>query len=669
MLRWLIVLSALLVSSLPSWSWPVHGAVPPTITCEFTTGVATGTAGPCVSPLPTCNGVADDTAAWTSFTTWVVAWQATHTGLVQLNIAGGKNCTLLGRYVDGIKKLRVVGAGAGSTTISDGGLGGFNLGAVASVKTTNSPVTSATVATVSAGATIVTLLNASLNTLWSIGDWALISGLTLQADWQSPGGFPPNPFYFEYAQITSINAGTGEITFSAPLVNTYKSTWPSYNTGSAGQVNPGGPATLYQIYPAWDLEVEYRNLTITNNASQTSCNARSCTLRDVTVSDMSGNCLIPSQNKLWQAINANMANCSIENDKLVSEAIFTNVTLNSLFSQSSNNLMTVRGSTIASFQPGRRAVISNSTITELKLGPSSFGRNDEVSCTTCVIAAVNSTSTILEKGPSDAGVNVGYTMSGGIITIPNTLGAPRWAVPGSNITWSGQYASETLFQITDVTQDETNTYVHTSLAGGFPTLPLTSGKLYLQVHPAPKWTCTCTGSTQVVDLAQTPAGNPIFSYTRQSFTGVAVAYIPQIWGSVTSIKVNFATAYTGAASPLTMSFAAGSTTSAGAPVTYNPVVNARIAGERVVTSAGVTGTQSGDSALTLPTPTTWMSDAGGTFTGSKLLSTDISGQAPSGWPAFSIEIITDQGVVLPYLLKRDLHHDNDNTPMWLNMVG
>src|SRR5262249_54934658 len=78
------------------------------------------------------------------------------------------------------------------------------------------------------------------------------------------------PAFFEYVQITAIDAVNGIVTFSKPLRNEYKSTWPAYWSDVQNadflvhldHVDQGGWATLYDLHPEWDTEIDYQGLTI-----------------------------------------------------------------------------------------------------------------------------------------------------------------------------------------------------------------------------------------------------------------------------------------------------------------------------------------------------------------------------------------------------------------------
>src|SRR5262249_29244969 len=60
-----------------------------------------------------CDGVADDTANFDAFTSWARQWQQTNSGLIELDIPSGSNCTTVtGQIALGIKKLLVMGYGA-----------------------------------------------------------------------------------------------------------------------------------------------------------------------------------------------------------------------------------------------------------------------------------------------------------------------------------------------------------------------------------------------------------------------------------------------------------------------------------------------------------------------------------------------------------------------------
>ncbi len=256
---------------------------------------------------------------------------------------------------------------------------------------------------------------------------------------------------------------------------------------------------------------------------------------------------------------------------------------------------------------------------------------------------------LLEKFAGDAGINnvAGYSMTAGVITVPNTAGAPRWAAPGYYCAWNGAQTNEGGFQILDVTQDATNTYVTTSLSNtGWPTVPLTSGKLFVQVHPCPKMTFTnCTGCPEAVTFSNAPAGLPLGSYYNFTFnpTNVLVASDAPVWGSPTSVTLNVTSAYSGASNPLTLEAVLPLVTPGSASISfYDAFINLRTAGSRVSTpSGGSSGGQAGDSGLTGLPAVSWCS---GDF--AYAFAPDVSGSSPT-IPVVTVTIVTDQGITWP----------------------
>jgi hypothetical protein len=342
----------------------------------------------------------------------------------------------------------------------------------------------------------------------------------------------------------------------------------------------------------------------------------------------------------------------METDKLVGTIVLDRVNIRQIDVQSSSiDLLSMTNSTVSETLNGtpKKAVISSSTIGTLKPGAIYYGRSDEVSCTDCVISNFVPGGTI-DHGVDSQGVNVSYTMNGGIIKVPNTVGALPWAVPGTNVMWLGTNPNQRAFQVLDVTQDATNTYVKTTLTGGFPSVPLYNGKLRIQVHPAPKFTCiNCRGNADVIDLSQTGAqGKPLYSYSKRTFTGDIGWRTPgaTLWGVPSSITYNVTKPYTGTQNTLTFYPFAGNLnyatiTSDYSLALYGPMINAKVPGLRTVTPSRVSGLQPGDSGL--PAPNT------GWFAGplEPAMSVSVSTESPSVWPVITVEITTDQGIVSP----------------------
>jgi hypothetical protein len=189
-----------------------------------------------------------------------------------------------------------------------------------------------------------------------------------------------------------------------------------------------------------------------------------------------------------------------------------------------------------------------------------------------------------------------------------------------------------------------NMYFQTDWLTGLPSSALyDSGNLNIFAPPARSVRFeNCTGTDQAEDLSQLAAWNrPFGSYTKRTYDGSASGPSVLARGHIVSIKVNVTQAYTGVQSTLTAGLGGFfvqtyQTGDSDWSTSYNPRFNLKTTGERVIQIGSTTGTQTGDSGLGLSVET-WMNDY------QMSVSQDISGEDPSVWPEFTIEIITDQG--------------------------
>jgi hypothetical protein len=588
-----------------------------------------------------CNGMSDDTRAFMKFNSWARA----QTLPINLTIPPGSACQFLSpiAFAAGIKNLVVNGYGASFQTNQ----GSFYLGGFGIIEKNTA---SALIATAAAGATSIRLLTATQSSRFTVGKYVLLTGGDLQGY-----GYPPNPWVFEYALITAVDSTSGTITLGAPLQNGYSSTWPSYRTGSAFSASAGGPATVYALDPSWDTAVEYRGLTISGNV-QTYANGRSIKFTDVRFNGCatSGG-LAPTQALSVLLTNVTML-CQMEVDKLVANFDIEGGTFDQLLFQSSSGAarFTMNDATVATLNgTPQQAIVANSSIRTLIPGTLHFGRTSSIACNACSIGLF----WYPPGGSLDTNVDTKYTMSEGVITVPNTTGPVAWAVPGANAmfaVYNGDLAAQGIpFTVVDLTQDAKNTYIYTSLAGGFPALPRnrTTG-LSIYGHPSPQFTCSnCTGGIDAMDLAQAPAGAPLYSYSKRTFTGSNLPlYLGQnltlahIWGSIVSIKINVVTPYTGVQPALSLNalapYGIAAIASNQTSVAYNPVIDLKVSGERQIFPSSLVGIKTTD-AVSLP-GSLWLENAY-----SPTISADISNEPPSVWPTVTIEIVTDQGIVSP----------------------
>lgn len=723
----------------------------------------------------------DDAQKFADFNTAALAWQAAHApGLIELDLpAGGRTCpflSALGKFwTFGIKKMRVVMNGA---TITNGGTGdpGFFLGGAGIDVDTLSgglPANSSPTATVTAGSSCVTLSTPAQASRFSVGDLSEMSGYDQQGIFLSSFGSPPNWAFFEYVQIASSNAGTGQVCFAAPLKYGYKSTWPLYDA------REGGPATLWVLPSSWNTEQEFIGGTISQTHQNTYARGRLIKFTSITFPGAVG--WTPSQNgtAICDGCAYDTSNSDIEVDKLISSLTFRNSPLHKISFQSANDVFVFDNSSTTEFMAGtaKNTTITNSSIAKMNPGPLTYGFSNLSISNTAIPFwqlggyTVSGAGFNANGGPPN-GVQNDFTMSGGVIFVPITNGAQNWAIPGANLFWAGQYSVESqAFQVTDVDVDNawpppdhqtatailtiasgskdltsgtalwsagdlnkalivvgagngggrlltkissfvssthvttqvsatttlsgvstqvewgtSNTRIHTSLAGGFPSLPLGAGsQLGIRMHPAPIFTCaTCTGSPESLAYSLAPAGTPLYSFWSQTYNGsLGTTAQPTIeqWGNWTSVGMNVTATFSGAASSFFLSqfnnwdlIKSDNSVASWNSAASGLAVDAKIAGNRVVTRSGVTcnglaGTcGGGDAGLSAPDATlslfTGMSHSGPAYFPS------ASASCPgAGCPSVTLTIQTDQGVV-NYLLKRDLDPaSNDNTPMWLDKAA
>jgi hypothetical protein len=559
---------------------------------------------------------------------------------------------------DGISDLTVMGMGA---TLA---FGIVNLGSHGQYQDNSH---SARTRSVQAGSRSVVLTTPSQVSRFAVGRYALMTGLDIQSY-----GFPSNQHFFEYVLISAIDGNPtsptyGTITFSAPLKNTYKSTWPFFNGGDSNTPDYGGPATLYILYPQWNCRFYYNGLTIVTD-KQVGAPGKDITFANSTfVAPTTGtHGPFPSVNMAWTLDNCRV-DSACECDKLVESInILNRSKINALaFQSSSINLLTIGHSTVSLLLgTPKRTVIASSTIGTLRPGAYAYGYSEEIECTNSIISSIE-LGGHLYKGPSSAGMDAYFTMSNGVITIPPTflgtaLESTRWAVPRSYISWvDADRTSISMFQVLDVTRDANGVHVQTSQSGSFPPYNHEAGDrvLCIRSHPCPKLTFTnCSGTAPAGTndgsyaylLSQAPAGRPLYSYLKYVDDGSAVnGPGSHTWGNLVSLKMNVTKPYSGpdgnvAIKPLG-SYCWTTRPSDGSLYSYVPSINLKIVGERKVmiasNSQSITGVQSGDSIPSLPEVPLWWANLARGY-----MVNDIRGEDPSYRPSIMVELITDQGI-------------------------
>lgn len=540
-------------------------------------------------------------------------------------------------------------------------------------------------------------------TLFNVGDYALATGWVLQAYWGGGYGFPSNQQYFEWRKVASKNSTTQELCFDTPLTHAYKSTWPRYNTGTAFEIDTGGPATVYALNQFWNATHEYRGFTYIDPNSQNVAIGRSIKIKDVVMTG--SHCIAPSQNLefTWEGVTG--ASCNIEVDKLITVLNIINTTLSIIkFQSSSIDLVNLTNSIILNQMNGtpRRMVADNVQFLcgedspacpgGLQPGATSYGVSDSVHCTNCEILGALGLMEGFLGTLADNTAGDWWSMSGGVITIPNGLSVgvgdrdtqTRYMLPGRWMLWAGALAAiGPPFQITDVTQDTDNIYVHTTLAGGFPSAGhyTAGGRLSLVSFSVPEFSCNgCTGNYRVPMVANCGT-HVLWTCMEATYTGGAAGTTSgnqfYVFGTLSSLEMTNTTPYLGAGAltgnlsrfnnwsvfdPATSTLKSFGTSPNGtAAINIKLPTDCAVIADckRTLTPAGASNTQVGDT-LTPPPTDAWF--------GNNNSGPNFSANTPSDSPQMTIKIITDPG--FPYLLKRDLDPaSNDNAPMFLNQAA
>ena len=663
-------------------SWD-HAGPQSAAVCNFVTGTFIGVGGPgtCIASPTACDGVTDNTAAFQAFVSWVASWDSTHTGQVQLYIPPGRTCSLADTG-DGL--LEAAGANANIFIVGYGVtlIGGyFHLGTHGwyfdqqhSVRTAainvgdrsitinpSAPTQQSTgCQTIGAGTAI-----ANCAALFTVGQWLAVAGIDLQ----NGSGFPPNQAFAQYAKITSVNTVTGVIGLDRPLRDAYETTWPT-NPGKS-TYDEGGPATVFATSPGFSSTFEWRGFTfIPTSGGEIDTDGSNVTLTDVSCPS-GGTCFVPSMtyNLMWNNVQTTVAN--MEMDKEVENFTINKSSGGEMTFQGAGSFqnLTINNSTYVSIVGNpKNLTMNNVNLTNFYPGPQYFGGTKSLTITNSNIGTVGNSETQPFYGCSAEGLNnaTGWSMSAGVITIPNAymiaacITVTGWAFPGANVCWvDSSNSCAILFQITDLTQDATNTYVHTNAPScEMACWTFTGGKLGIQVHTAPKATfANNAGDDQLVGWNSAPAGAPIYSYSKtikNSVNSAIPEYIP-LWGNLKKLTATISAGnnYTGV---LTSNNTLGSlfgtfVTTAPAFASYTPaVIDVKSAGVRTLDVSGgapaswacspascATLIAAGDTlnniAQTLWSPGTW------TNTGN-----DTTSDPSHPW-TMTVEVITTQNVV------------------------
>lgn len=638
--------------------------------------------GGAFSPGAVGDGVTDDAPAVRAFNTWA---QAQVSPITLTCGTGSKTFLISGADSSGLRAnslaynvsqpLTVMGNGRTATIFKTPD--SINLGSLHSLKSGDSSFGSiknwtARLFSIGAGNTVLRCKSAGDTAQFSTNTWAILAGCDLQA-----AGDPPNSFYFEFVFITAINAGAGTVTVLDPIANTYLETWPNYlgNATPGSILDRGGPATLYALDPAWNIEPTFQSLQFNQGAGQSYAKGRKITFNDVLWTG--SNIIAPTLNQSFSFVNCDLSNIFIEVDKLISELIFdSTINVSTHFQNSIDRLTIKNNSNVKLNGTPRRVVIDNSTIPTFNIGSISFGRTESIRATNTAFTSWQYTP-LEDKGDiTNTTITADYSMSGGIIKVLKaSLPAYgiRWGIPGTWCYWELSLTNYgPTFQVLEVWDDASYVYVRTNQTGGFP-----AGAFGIRVHPCLDAIFQgCTGVSQAVNLTNALTagfgGKPMQRYASTTFngnnmggngTGQTVGLPDFVVGKIVSYTINVTTPYTGSGQP-TLTWNAAQQFANNNVVkpdfslaVWAPVINLKVAGSRVIAPTGVTfngspGSGSGDSGLALPDPNAWVGNLGQTGLGASAnVSAEYTGNPLLG-PVFTVTAITDPGIIWQFAPRR-----------------
>jgi hypothetical protein len=204
-----------------------------------------------------------------------------------------------------------------------------------------------------------------------------------------------------------------------------------------------------------------------------------------------------------------------------------------------------------------------------------------------------------------------------------------------------------VIQILDVSHSGSNTLVTTSLAGGLPTMP--GSVINARAHYAPQlFASGNTGSVDAIDLSQTPAGAPMWSYSKRVYTSNPGATAP-VWGLFSQVNMTPTALYTGTALSFDLNTALVDRTSSSGPANFLPSIDVKsgLNATRTINPTSTSGSQGADS---LSAPSAGVNSA---FVSGQTVPCYWNGSACAipggglGSTSVTLEIITNQQVVNP----------------------
>jgi hypothetical protein len=501
-----------------------------------------------------------------------------------------------------------------------------------------------------AGQSYIDLITPSEYVKFTVGDYINIVG-----DDTQQFGYPQNQQFFEFRRVTSINSITGRIDLEAPLINTYRSTWPYLGGTSPDSC---GKATAIPLRHAWGSNYIVEGITL-NSPNQIFGECYSIVYRNCT---WNTNPVLPTYSESVLYDNVTFANLnSTEIDKFIGTLEFRDCNGSpglSVQSSSHHHLIVTRG-TIGNVGCGRVLTVTDCTLGEILFTPFVAGADESATITNTSIALFNQTfGAVFAQG---VGSSI-FTMTAGVLAVTKadnqTFSVYRTVVVGGVYILNTTLAlAGPCFKITDITEDATNIYYHTNMGSNPPQWASATG---IRQHPCPSLTVTgCPGPPIGFASYAEAAGLPLYSYYNSGLLDTATNPVGPnstmaltngpgfVFGYLVRLEINVIVPYTGPNPALfvrlTQSGSGGqifSDATFSSSALFRPLIDAKTAGLRIITPGLNTGIQPNDVVPTLDSNPHWITYLD-MFPD---VDNDIHLQSSTLWPHFTVKIIVDQAI-------------------------
>lgn len=398
------------------------------------------------------NGVSDSSAATTAW----LAYAGANDG-AKLYIPPGRYVLDLNgqKLANGLNNVTISGYGATLTKLLIGSLG----------LQAEDYTHSARFQSTSIGATSLTLVTGSEISRFSVGQWILVSGLSMQTF-----GYPSNFNTNEYRQISGIVGST--ISFTQPLANAYLSTWPEADPGHVLAFDTGGPATVYAMAPGFGGTKTYLGLRV-EQSTQVTCGCGERTIvRDMT---FDGDGIAASMGKSFVVENTSIG-INNEVDKNIEYMEYNNCTGPMVVVQSSSvNQFVVKNNSNITLLSGtaQNTTIANSTVGTLRAGPTGYGHGVSLTATNSTINSTTFAGTMVDSTI--------FSFSNGTFSVLTAArdGPMQVFVPGQKYFFAYYDGAVhkaadgtglvTSFTVTAIRQDATHVFIDTDIGATLPT--------------------------------------------------------------------------------------------------------------------------------------------------------------------------------------------------------